>query len=179
MVQHLPFCVFLRDRFLQKKIPFQELGFIVCQPSPHFVNVEKVFRPKTLLQKGYFISLDLQVTCEYTFNFDGTGGGLAHSETQFLKGYFFLQIPVPKKSTKRKVLHHCWRLKMPLQSHQVCPLAVGRSIYKASLASSPETPCKTRRDRKRAWSPGRRRPVKHVETENRRGVQDRDALHLL
>ena len=138
--------------------------FCRTQPSPHFVNVEKVFRPTTPLQKGYFISLDLQVTCEYTFNFDETGGGLAHSETQFLKGYFFLQKPVPKKSTKRKVLHHCWRLKMPLQSHQVCPLAVGRSIYKALLASSPETPCKTRRDRKKAWSPAHRRPVFTAET---------------
>ena len=65
-----------------------------------------------LLQKGYFIWLDQQVTREYTFNFDETGGGLAHSEAQFLKGYFFLQIPVPKKNTKWEVLHHCWRLKV-------------------------------------------------------------------
>ena len=31
----------------------------------------------------------------------------------------------------------------------------------------------------RLWPPAQRRPVKHAETENGRGVQDRDALHLL
>ena len=43
VVKHLPFCAFFRDRYLQKKVPFQELGFRVRQPSPRFVKVESVF----------------------------------------------------------------------------------------------------------------------------------------
>ena len=180
------------DPAICKKVSFPYSCSCPIQPSPHFVNVEKVCQ----LQKGYFISLDLQAAREYTFNFDESGGGLGHSGPQFLKGYFFLQIPGPRKNTKWRAQQHLrkhaetkkgcrvkardalqilQRRQRPL-SFKVIELNDFNSqwslaslrylqgvsgldskpdrrlcdIYKASLASSPETPCKTRRNRKRA-----------------------------
>ena len=76
------FCGFFRDRFLQKKVPFQELGSSVPQPSPRFVKVESAFAGDLQVERNKVPFLQKRVWSKYFFNIDRMGRGLASTKTR-------------------------------------------------------------------------------------------------